>query len=278
VGLREWLTQSGRSAVLRGASTALVATAPTVPDYQDALTGGGALFVKQLLNVRYPAPTDVTVSLGVTLGTGGVRDAFFSRLPAIPPTVGAATSPGYTDAMGAFIVQWGVGAYLYQAIADLGAGVLSLPSVDSVTVSFVTRLTAPVLATLLPSTQVMCGVLPGLSPGAHAVCSRVPVLIGPAATTTSAFRQGFARDWRVSFSPVGPPPIVIAGGPVAVRLTDDLTAVQSSELVIFAAAGLGLEPRDQVWQPTASGISLYSILNAGAVALNVKISERIAVG
>lgn len=270
----DWLLK--RSMALRGASAPAESTCATYAQYQDSILSGGTR-ARLLFRVSYEEPTDTTVTLGISPGTGQPIDALFPRFTAIPNTIGASHDPSYEAALGAYWVEWLCGGAVQSALVDLGAGALSLPACDQVTVRFITFFTSPPP----PEARFTCQVLPKASPGATATCSRVPVIVG-AFPVIYNFRSQWARRWKATISDGQAaflPPVAV--GPVVVDVVDDPGGASlTGEQVTFGSslAGIGADAAQQGWIETCGFSFAFILHNLGAAPATVKIVEQIQVG
>lgn len=270
----DWLLK--RSQALRGASAPAESTCTSYAQYQNAILAGGTQ-ARLLFRVSYEQPTDCTVTLGIAPGTGQPIDALFPRLSAIPANVGSPHDPSYESSVGAYWVEWLCGGAVQSALVDLGAGALSLPAVDQVTVKFIT------FFSLAPPAEgrFVCQVLPTRSPGATATCTRTPVIVD-GFPVASLFRSQWARRWKATISDGQSallPPIAV--GPVVVDVIDDPGGASlTGEQVTFGGslAGIGADAAQQGWIETGGFALSYVMHNLGAAPATVKIVEQIQVG
>lgn len=276
-GLIEWLFK--QSAAVRGVSVPLESTCATLTEYQDTYLAGGTR-TRQVLSVRYPRPTPATVQMSLALGTGQPNDAFAPIFFAAPPLPGSPFDPAYIEVLGFFWIQWSCGGARYSLVCDLGAGAVSLPAVEEVTVRYATFV--PLVGALGPTLSV--SVLPCSSPGAVAIHTRLPVLAAPLSPVFIPFRQQWVRRWCASASQVGGVAApTVASGPAVVRVIDNFSLGLSSEQLTFLDFGgaPGVSPTNQTWiesRGPAAGYLIENIATLGPGDIHVKLTEQIQVG
>ena len=268
-----WLLS--QSQAQRGRVAPVENTCPTFFDYQLLLQGtGGAGRTRLLQRVAYPEPTPVTITATLTQDNlGALANSFGPRLMAWPPPTGSVVDVSYTTFVGCLLVEWILAGASFAAVIDLGAGVLSIPAVDQVTVSYAAHVASP-------GFNVQLAILPVLSPVAVATRTGIPALVAAGTSTTYVGRQGYARRWKVTAAeePLAfplPGPI----GPIVVRCLDTLTLGNSAEIVTFAdfTATAGIPAVQQGWIECGAGVTAYEIINLGAVAVKARIIEQIQV-
>ena len=264
---------------LRGASAPAFATCATFSEYENAILAGGTK-AALLLRVAYPRPTDCTVVLGGTLGTGQPSDAFLPSLLAIPPPPGSPAPAAYLVSLGAYWIEWIVGGAVQSTIVDLGANALSLPAVDQVTVKFIS------FGPFTSGQRFTAQVLPIGSAGAVSTCSRVPVIVTAPNPVFLARRNQWARRWKVTASDGQLASAVpISFGSIVVSVLDDPAGLLTAEQINFSdakpPARSGMPAAGQGWVEVAGGATGYQIHNTATLGMGpatVKLVEQIQVG
>lgn len=263
-----WLLK--QSQAQRGRSEVIEQTCATFADWVNLVSGnGGAGQFKQLMRVPYPQPTPVTVCMSLALPSmvqTSQRGKLYGAAPfGVPPAP-------LQDQVGTILVEWIVAGAQFAVMCDLGAGALSLPAVDQVTVSYAT----PIPTGASPG-QIAVSIVPALSPGAVATLTKLPAVIPAGAfAPNTAPRQAFARRWKLTACQSPAPGVPVPIGPIVVMVG---IGADPAEQVSFAdfTGSAGVSAVNQGWVECGAADN-YSAFNLGAVDVLATIIEQLQVG